>query len=240
MWLPISAKVSGSGRAISGLGGEEWGQADSAAQSCLTLCDPMDCSTPGFPVHHYLPEFAQTHVHWVSDAIQPSHPLPSPSPPALSLSQHQGLFQCQFSPSGGQSIGASASASVLPMIIQDWFPLGLTGLISVQSKGLSGVFSSTTIWKHQVLWHSAFLMVQLLHLYVTTGKAVALTIQNFVSKVLSLLYNLLSRFVIALSSKEQASFNFTAAVSIRFRICNNLVKSEATDSENGWPLEEYI
>ena len=76
-------------------------------------------------------------------------------------------------------------------------------------------------------------MVQLLHLYVTTGKAVALTIQNFVSKVLSLLYNLLSRFVIALSSKEQASFNFTAAVTIRFRICNNLVKSEATDSENG-------
>ena len=91
------------------------------------------------------PEVSQIHVHWVSDAIQPSHPLPSPSPPALSLSQHQGLFQCQFSPSGGQSIGASASASVLPMIIQDWFPLGLTGLISVQSKGLWGVFSSTII-----------------------------------------------------------------------------------------------
>ena len=65
----------------------------SVAQSCLALCDSMDCSTPGFPVHHHLPEFAQTHVHHVGDAIQPSHPLSSPSPPAFSLSQHQGLFQ---------------------------------------------------------------------------------------------------------------------------------------------------
>ena len=64
----------------------------SIAQSCPTLCDPMDCSTPGLPVHHQLRELAQTHVHWVSDAIQPSHPLLSPSPPAFSLSQHQGLF----------------------------------------------------------------------------------------------------------------------------------------------------
>ena len=64
----------------------------SVTQSCLTLCDPMDCSTPGFPVLHYLPEFAQTHVHWVGDAVQPSHLLSPPSPPALSLSQHRGLF----------------------------------------------------------------------------------------------------------------------------------------------------
>ena len=62
-------------------------------QSCLTLCNVMDCSTPGFPLLHYLPEFAQTHVHWVGDAIQPSHPLSSPSPPVLNLSHHQGLFQ---------------------------------------------------------------------------------------------------------------------------------------------------
>ena len=68
-------------------------QFNSVAQSCLTLCDPMDCSTPGFPVHHQLPEFTQIHVHWVSDAIQPTHPLSSPSPPDLNLSQHQGLFQ---------------------------------------------------------------------------------------------------------------------------------------------------
>ena len=65
----------------------------SVTQSCLTLCDPMDCSTSGLPVHHQLPEFTQTHVHWVGDAIQPSHPLPSPSPPTFNLSQHHGLFQ---------------------------------------------------------------------------------------------------------------------------------------------------
>ena len=68
-------------------------QFSSVTQSCLTLCDPMNCSTPGLPVHHQLPEFTQTHVHWVDDAIQPSHPLSSPFPPAFSLSQHQGLFK---------------------------------------------------------------------------------------------------------------------------------------------------
>ena len=83
----------------------------SVAQLCLTLCDPMDCSAPGFPVHHQLPELAQTHVHQVSDAIQPSHPLLPPSPLALSLSQHQGLFPMSWLfASGGQSIGALASA----------------------------------------------------------------------------------------------------------------------------------
>ena len=79
---------------------------------------PMDCSTLGLPVHHQLPEFTHTHVHWVHDAIQPSHPLLHPSPPAFNLSQHQG------------SIGISAAASVLPMNTQDWFPLGWTGWIS--------------------------------------------------------------------------------------------------------------
>ena len=83
-----------------------------------------NCSTPGLPVHHQLPEFTQTHVHRVSDAIQPSHPLSSPSPPALSLSKPQGLFQWVNSASGGQRIGVSASASVLSMNTQDWSPLG--------------------------------------------------------------------------------------------------------------------
>ena len=125
-------------------------QFSSVAQSCLTLCDPIDCSMPGFPVHHQLLEFTQTHVHWVHDAIQPSHPLSSPSFPVLNLSQHQGLFQwVSFFASGGQSIGVSASASVLPMNIQDWFPLGWAGWISLQSKGLSRVFSNTTVQKHQ-------------------------------------------------------------------------------------------
>ena len=108
----------------------------SVARSSPTLCDPMNCSTPGFPVLHQFLEFAQTHGHWVSDAIPPSHPLSFPSPRALNLSY--------LLASGGQSVGASAL--VLPMNIQDWLPLGLTALIS---KGLSRVFSSTTIGKHQ-------------------------------------------------------------------------------------------
>ena len=121
-------------------------QFSSVIQSCVTLCDPMGYSKPGFPVHHQLPEFPQTHVHRVGDAIQPSHPLLSPSPPAFNLSQHQGLFKWV---SSGQSIGVSASASVLPMKIQDWFPLGWTDCISLQPKGLSKVFSNTTVQKHQ-------------------------------------------------------------------------------------------
>ena len=107
----------------------------------------MDCSTLGFPVLHRLLELAQTQVHWVSDTIQPSHPLLPPSP-ALNLSQHQCLFPTSWLfASGGQSIGASAS--VLPMSIQGRFSLELTGLISMQSKGLSSIFFSTTIRKHQ-------------------------------------------------------------------------------------------
>ena len=114
----------------------------------LTLCDPLDCSTPGLPVHHQLLEFTQTHVHWVSDAIQPYHPLSSPSPLAFNLSQIQGLFKWSAL-CIRWSIGVSASTSVLPMNTQDWFPLGWTGWISLQSKGLSRVFSNTTVQKHQ-------------------------------------------------------------------------------------------
>ena len=109
----------------------------------------MDCSTPGLPVHHQFPEFAQTHVHWVGDDIQPAHPLSSPSPLTFNLSQHQGPFQWVTFTSGGQSIGVSTSASVVPMNIQDWFPLAWTGWISLQSKGLSRVFSNTTVEKHR-------------------------------------------------------------------------------------------
>ena len=123
-------------------------QFSSVAQLCLTLCDPMGCSTPGFPVHHQLLEFTQTQVHWVDDAIQPSHPLSSPSPPAFNPSQRQGLMNRLYS-SGGQNIGVSVSALVLPVNIQDWFPLGLTSLIFLLSKGHSRVFFNTTIWKHQ-------------------------------------------------------------------------------------------
>ena len=118
----------------------------SVAQLCLTLCNPMDCSTPDFPVPHQLPEFTQTHVHWVSDAIQPSHPLSS----LFLLPSASGSFlMSQLFVASGQSIGVSASASVLPVNIQGGFPLGLTGLISLKSKGLSRVFSNTTVQKHQ-------------------------------------------------------------------------------------------
>ena len=118
-----------------------------SAQSCLTLCDPMDRSTPGLPVRHQLPEFTQTHTHWVSDAIQPSHPL-VPFSHLQSLPASGSFPVSQFFASGGQCIGVSASASVLSMNIQDWLPLGLTGWISLQSKGLARVFPNTTA-KHQ-------------------------------------------------------------------------------------------
>ena len=128
-----------------------WCNISSVSQSCLTLCDPTDYSTPGFPAHHKLPELAQTHVHWVGNAIEPVPPLLSPSPPSLNLSQHQGLFQLVSS--------SHQVAKVLEFQLQhqsfqwilrtDQSPLGLTGWISLQSKGLSRVFSNTTVQKHQ-------------------------------------------------------------------------------------------
>ena len=121
----------------------------SVAQMCLTLYNSMDCSTAGFLGLHYLPGFAQTHVHWVSDTIQPSHPLLLSSPHVLNPSQHQFCSMSRLFASGGQSFRASASASILSLDIQDWFSLGLTGLISLLSRGLSRVSSSTTVWKHQ-------------------------------------------------------------------------------------------
>ena len=159
----------------------------SVAQSCPTLGDPMDCSTPGFPVHQQLPELTiQTHVHRVSDAIQPSHPLLSPSPPAFNLSQHQSFLRSQFFASGGQSIRVSASASVLPMNIQDWLYL-----LAVQRtlKNLLQQHSS----KASILQCSAFFTVPLSHLYMTTVKTIALTRWTTVGQVISLRYNMLSR-----------------------------------------------
>ena len=126
--------------------------------SRVWLFDPMGCSIPGFPVLHYLSEFAQTHVCRVGDATQPSHPLLPPSP-AFNLCQHQRTFpMSQFFASGGQSIGASASTSDPPMNTQDWSPLGWTGWISLHSKRLSRVFSNTTVQKHRFFWCSASFM----------------------------------------------------------------------------------
>ena len=123
----------------------------SVTHSCPTLCDPMDCSTPGFPAHHQLPELTQTHVHvsrWCHPTIS-SSVIPFSS--CLQSFPASGSFpMSQFFTSGGQSIGVSASALVLPMNIQNWFPLGLTDWNSFQSKGLSRAFSNTTVRKHQL------------------------------------------------------------------------------------------
>ena len=158
----------------------------------------MDCSTPDFPVYHQFPELAQTHVHWVSDAIQPSPPLLSPSPPAFNLAQHQGLFQWVSSSHQVVKVLELQLQQTLPMNIQDWFPLGLTGLISLQSKGLSRVFTNTTVQKH--LQRSAFFTGQFSHPHMTTGKTIALTRWTFVDKLMSLLFNMLSRLVINLTN----------------------------------------
>ena len=140
-------------------------------------CNPMDCSTPGFPVLYHLPELSQTHIEWVSDAIQPSHPLSLPFSSCLQSFSALGSFlMSRLFASGGQSIGASVSASVFPMNIQSWFPLGLTGLITLQSKGLSRVFSNTTVQKCQFFGAQLSLWSQLSYPYMTTGKTIALTI----------------------------------------------------------------
>ena len=157
-------------------------QFSSVTQSCLTLCDPMNHSTPGLPVHHQLQEFIQTHVHRVGDTIQPSHPLLSPSPPASNPSQHQGLFQwvnslnevanvLEFQPQH-QSFQWTLRTDLFRM---DWLDLlGVQGTL----KSLLQQHSS----KPSILQRSAFFTVQLSHPYMTTGKNIALTRQTFVGK----------------------------------------------------------
>ena len=166
----------------------------SFAQSCLTLCHPMDCSMPGFPVLHHLSELAQTHVHWVGDAIQPSCPLSSPSPSTFNLSQHQVLFQWVGSSirwpkywSFSLSISPSNEYSGLIPFRIDWFDL-----LAVQGT-----------LKASVLQCLAFFIVQLSHPYMTTGKTIALTTQTFVDKVMSLFFNMLSRLVIAVFPRSK-------------------------------------
>jgi len=168
----------------------------SVAQLCLTLCDPMDCSTPGLPVHHQLLEFTQIHVHRIGDAIQPSHPLSSPSPPTFNLSQHQGLLQWVSS--------SHQVAKVLEFQLQhqffqwifrtDLFRMDWLDLLAVQGTLKSLVQHHSS--KASILQCSAFFMAQLSHPYMTTGKTIALTRWTFVDKVMSLLFNMLSRLVI--------------------------------------------
>ena len=124
-------------------------QSSSVTQSYPTLCNPMDWGTPGFPVHHQILKLAQTNVHRVGDATQPSNPLSSLSPPAFNPSHHQGLLNDSVIHIRWKSIGVSASALVLLKNVQHWSPLGWTGWISLHSKGLSRVFSNTTLQKYQ-------------------------------------------------------------------------------------------
>ena len=144
------------------------------AQSCPTLCNPMNCCIPGLPVHHQLPESTQTHVHWVGDAIQPSHPLLSPSPPALNLSQHQGLFKRVSS--------SHEVAKVLEFQLQHqsfpWTPRtlkGWTGWISSWYQGALKSLLQHHSSKALILQCSAFFILQFSYTYMTTGKTIALT-----------------------------------------------------------------
>ena len=152
------------------------------AQSCPTLCDAMDCSMPGFPVHHQLPEFNQTRVHWVGEAIQPSHPLQSPSLPTFNLSQHQGLFKWV---SSLHQVAKGLEFQLQHQFFQ-WTPRTVSfrmdwlNLFAVQGtlKSLLQHHSS----KASILQCSAFFIVQLSHPYMTTGKTTALTRQTFLAK----------------------------------------------------------
>ena len=168
----------------------------------------MDCSTPGLPVHHQVPEFTQTHIHWVGDAIQLSHPLSSPSPPAFNLSQHQGLFTSVNSLHQLAKLLEFQHQSFQWIFRTDFLKDGLIGYPAVQRtlKSLLQPHSS----KASVLQCSDFFIVQLSDPF-PTGKTIALTRRTFVGKVMSLLFNILSRLVITFL---QASFNFMAAVTI--------------------------
>ena len=163
----------------------------SLTKSCPTLGNPMDSSMSSFPVLHYLLELAQTHVHWVTDAIQPSHPLLSPSPPTFNLSQHQGLFKWVSS--------SHKMAKVLEFQLQQNSPSNeYSGLISFRMDWLDLLVFEGTLKsflqhhssKASNLWRSAFFIVQLSHPYMTTGKTIALTRWTFVGKIMSLLFNM--------------------------------------------------
>ena len=168
----------------------------SVAQSCLTLCNPMDPSMPGFPVHHQLPEFAQTHVHRVGDAIQLSSSCPFLLLPSIfpsirvfsnELDLHIRWSKCW---SFNFSIRSSNEYSGFIFLRIDWFDI-----LAVQGT-LKSLLQHHNL-KASILQHSSFFIVQFSHPYMTTGKTIALTIQTFESKVMSLLFNTLSRFVIA-------------------------------------------
>ena len=161
-------------------------QFSSIPQLCLTLCDPRGHSTPGFPVHHQLPKLAQTHVHQVSDTIQPSHLLSSPSPPAFTLSQHQGLFKwVSSSHQVTKGLELQLQHQSFQWIFRTDFLVGQTGWNSLKSKGLLAVFSNTTVQKYQFFGtHLSLQLNSYIHTWLL--KKPALTRWTFVGKVMSL------------------------------------------------------
>ena len=180
----------------------------SVAESCPTLCEPVNCNMPGFSV---LQGFVQIHVRWVNDAIQLSHPLSVPSPLALNLSQHQGLFykkrpnesalHIRWPKYSSFNISPSSEYSRLISFRIDWFDL-------LAVPGPLRSFLQHHNWKASVLWHSAFFIVQLLYPYMTTGKTIALITQTIVSKIMSLLFNMLwlqSQSIVILDVQKRKS-----------------------------------
>ena len=182
-----------------------------APQLCLSLWFPMNCSTPGLPVHHQLLQFTKTHVHWVGDAIQPSHSMSSPSPPAPNSSQYQSLFQWVNSSHEVAKVLELKHHSFQrhPGLIS--FRMDWLDLLAVQGtlKSLLQHHSS----KAWILWHSAIFTVQLSHPYMTTGNPIASTRRNFVGKVMSLLFNMLSSLVITFLPRRKC-LNFMADITI--------------------------
>ena len=187
----------------------------SVAQSCPALSDPMDCSMPGLPVHHQLPEFTQTHVHQVGDAIQLSHPLSSPSP-AFNLSSirvfsNESVLHIRYPKYWSFSFSISPSNEYSGLIS---FRIEWLDLLAVQGtlKTLLQHHSS----KASILRHSGFFIIQLSHPYMTIGKTIALTTCTFVNKLISLLFNMLARFVMAFLPRSKhlliSSFNFQRKV----------------------------
>ena len=206
-----------------------------------TLCNPMNGSMPGLRVHHQLPEFTQSHAHWVSDAIQPSHPLSSPSPPTFNLSQHQenseSKFRIRWPKYWSFSFSISPSKEIPGMISfrMDWLDL-----LAVQGTLKSLLQHHTS--KASILWRSAFFTVQLSHPYMTIGETIALTRWTFVGKVMSLLCNMLSRLAITFLPRSKSLLilwlQLPSAVIVEPRNINSATVSTVSPSichEVIWP-----
>ena len=179
-------------------------QFSSVTQSCPTLCDPMDYSMPGFPVHHQLPKLAQTHVHQLSDAIQSSHLLSSPSPPAFNLFQHQGLFKRVSSLYQVANIFELQLPSFQRIFRTDFFRIDWLDLLAVQAT-LKSLLQHHSL-KASVLWHSAFFIVQLSHPYMSTGKTITLTTWTFIGKVMKII-GLDKKFITEKSEQSLSQLN---------------------------------